>query len=566
MKMMKQTFLLGILFLALAFSAFSQQRAYYYEVKLLDKQFSPYSIAEPAKFLSQKSVERRLIQQIPVVETDLPVSPAYLSQLREEGAEIVYKSKWLNLVIIRVVQPEQAMQISRKPFIRQMKSADHLFARQRGGEGKPYFDNEVIDRQSFRSKGRSLKSQAAFNYGASLNQARMINIDQLHALNFTGNGITIGVIDAGYNSVDVMQAFDSLRANGQILGTRDFVEPGNNVYNSGISTHGTMVLSTMGGNLPGQMIGTAPKASYWLLRSEDAVSEYIMEEYYWVNAAEFADSVGVDIINSSLGYSIFDNPDENHTYSDMDGNTTVVTIGADMAAAKGILVVNSAGNSGANAWKYITAPADADSVLTIGAVDPEGVYAYFSSKGPTADGRIKPDVAAQGQQTIVATIPSGVAGGSGTSFSSPIIAGAAACLWQANPTFTNMELINAIRMSASQSSAPDNLKGWGIPDFVQANSLLTQSVIHEQKAFHELKTYPNPFSAHISLEVTASYPIVLDIKLINSNGKVVSSLIGVEIAKGKNMVAINHLDSLPSGIYMLQVTDGYAVTTKKVIK
>lgn len=563
---MKQTIILGILFFALAFSANSQQRAYYYEVMLLDKQFTAYSIAEPAKFLSQKSVERRLIQQIPVDETDLPVSPSYLNQLKDAGAEVIYKSKWLNLVIIKVDRPEVAMQISKKPFIRHMQSADHLFTLNTRNSGKPYFDNEVIEKAASRIKGHSYKSQAAFNYGASLNQARMINIDQLHALNFTGNGITIGVIDAGYNSVDVMQAFDSLRIHGQILGTRDFVQPGNNVYHTGISTHGTMVLSTMGGNLPGQLIGTAPKASYWLLRSEDAVSEYIMEEYYWVNAAEFADSVGVDIINSSLGYSTFDNPAENHTYSDMDGNTTVVTIGADMAAAKGILVVNSAGNSGGNAWQYITAPADGDSVLTVGAVDPAGVYAYFSSKGPTADGRIKPDVTAQGQQTIVATIPSGVAGGSGTSFSSPIIAGAAACLWQANPTFTNMELINAIRMSASQSSAPDNLKGWGIPDFVQANSLLTQSVIHEQKAFHELKTFPNPFTSRISLEVTANYPIVLDIRLINSNGKVVSSLIGVEIAKGKNMVAINNLDSFPSGIYMLQVSDGYAVTTKKVIK
>ncbi|HCT71577.1 MAG TPA: hypothetical protein DF409_11780 [Bacteroidales bacterium] len=563
---MKRFILLGVFLFTLLASASSQNTGYFYLVKLTDKHSSGYSISGPASFLSQKSIERRLVQQIPVAESDLPVSPAYLSELKETGAEIIYTSKWLNLVILRVDRPEQAMQISRKPFIRQMKSADYLFARQRGGEGKPYFDNEVIEKPSSRTKVRSYKSQAAYNYGASLNQVRMINIDQLHALNFAGKGITIGVIDAGFNSVDVMQAFDSLRANGQILGTRDFVQPGNNVYHTGISTHGTMVLSTMGGNIPGQLIGTAPKASYWLLRSEDAVSEYLMEEYYWVNAAEFADSVGVDIINSSLGYSTFDNPAENHTYSDMDGNTTVVTIGADMAAAKGILVVNSAGNSGANAWKYITAPADGDSVLTVGAVDPAGAYAYFSSKGPTADGRIKPDVTAQGQQTIVATVPTGVAGGSGTSFSSPIIAGAAACLWQANPTFTNMELINAIRMSSSQSSSPDNLKGWGIPDFMLANSFLTESVIHDLKPFHELKTFPNPYSSRISIELTANYPIVVDIKLINSTGKIVNSLIGVEIAKGKNIIALNNLDRFPAGIYMLQVSDGYFVATEKVIK
>ncbi len=562
---MKKIFTLTTLLFLLISAGFSQAPGYYFKVGLLDKQYSEFSISKPGEFLSQRAIERRLAQQIPVDESDLPVSPSYLKQIREAGAEVIYTSKWLNLVIIRVEQPEIAWRLARKNFISYMISADNLFEQKTRSEKKDFFDNEIITELP----GNSLKNQkshASYNYGASLGQAQMINIPQMHELDFTGKGMTIGVIDAGYNSVDVLPAFASLFANGQILGTRDFVNPGNNVYNSTISTHGTSVLSTMGGNLPGQLIGTAPDADYWLLRSEDAPSEYLMEEYYWVNAAEFADSVGVDIINTSLGYSTFDDPSENHTYADMDGNTTVITIAADKAAAKGILVVVSAGNSGGGAWRYITAPADGDSVLTVGAVDPNGNYVYFSSVGPTADGRTKPDVSAQGMSTIVASVGGGVAGGSGTSFSAPIIAGAAACLWQANPSFTNMELINAIRMSASMATNPDNLMGWGIPDFIKANSILTSAEITEQEIFQSINAFPNPFSSQIGIDLKVTKSMNLDIKLINSTGRVVKSLPGVEVTKGDNNTVLRNLDQLPAGIYMLQITDGHSVITKKLIK
>jgi subtilisin family serine protease len=362
-------------------------------------------------------------------------------------------------------------------------------------------------------------------------------------------------------------AFDSLWLNGQILGSRDFVQPGNDVYSTSISSHGTRVLSTMGANLPGQLIGTAPQASYWLLRSEDTNGEYLLEEYFWVNAAEFADSVGVDIINSSLGYNFFDNPEENHSYEDMDGNTTIITIGADMAAAKGILVVNSAGNTGGNsAWPYITAPADGDSVFTIGAVDSDGNYVYFSSKGPTFDGRIKPDVMAQGSGTIVADLPSGIAAAGGTSFSSPIIAGASATLWQANPTLTNMDILNAIKATASKTTNPDNLMGWGIPDFLLANNLLTTTQIQTSNPIKDLKVFPNPFNEQINIEVELPQALNADIRLFNSQGQTVATLAGIDLALGKNRLVLNNLDKLPAGIYMLQVTDGYYSLTGKVIR
>lgn len=562
---MKQLFIIITCCLLTSF-AFGQTEPAVYKVKFTDKGISAYSISRPAEFLSLKSIERRIAQKIPLTETDLPVNPDYLDLIKSAGAEIIYTSKWMNIAIIRVANQTILNKISKNEFIRDISPADFLFQQHVTSNRKPYFESENVKKLTPEREPAHLKNGQSLDYGFSLNQAQMIAVDQLHNLGFTGNGMTIAVIDAGFNSANVLEAFDSLRSNGQILGTRDFVVPGNDVYNNAISAHGMMVLSTMGGNLPGLLIGTAPKASYWLLRSEDALAEYVMEEYYWVNAAEYADSVGADIINSSLGYTVFDNPDENHTYQDMDGNTAVVTIGADIAASKGILVVNSAGNSGGSEWLYIGAPADGDSVFTIGAVDPGGVYASFSSIGPTSDGRIKPDVTAQGLNTVVATIPSGVAGGSGTSFSSPVIAGASACLWQANPTFTNMEVLNAIKMSGSQSSSPDNYKGWGIPNFVLASNLLTSSIVKQIDPFAGLNAYPIPFTGKVNIEVEASMNLLVDIKIINSNGSSLAMMKGIQLNKGKNLIVFNKLEKLPKGIYMLQISDGYYVITEKIVK
>jgi subtilisin family serine protease len=250
----------------------------------------------------------------------------------------------------------------------------------------------------------------------------------------------------------------------------------------------------------------------------------------------------------------------------MDGNTTIVTIGADMAASKGILVVNSAGNSGNSDWRYIGAPADGDSVLTIGAVGPTGAYASFSSIGPTSDGRIKPDVTAQGSSTIVATVPTGIAAGSGTSFSSPIIAGAAACLWQANPTYNNMELINAIRMSGSLSSGPDNFKGWGIPNFMLANNLLTSYMFQKTDTFSGLRIYPIPFSNKIHIEIESTSWTTVDIKILSSIGYNVAEMKGVELNKGINLIVFTKLERLPLGIYMVHISDGNFISAQKIIK
>ncbi|NTW24777.1 MAG: S8 family serine peptidase [Lentimicrobium sp.] len=556
------------LFLAILFTINSsaQSEPTYYRIKFIDKANSAFSLSRPSEFLSAQSIERRHKQQIALTESDLPVNHEYLEVLRKDGAEILYSSKWLNLVIVKIADRNDIGKIASNQFIKEINPADHLFKQNLSQKKNNFFDFETVEEYKTKEKILENKTVSAYNYGASLNQAQMIGVDQMHDLGFNGRGVKIAVIDGGFNSVNTLAVFDSLNQNGQIIGTKDFVQPGNDVYGTLMSTHGMMVLSIMGGYLPGQLIGTAPKASYLLLRSEDVQAEYLMEEYYWVNAAEYADSVGVDIINSSLGYTLFDNGIGDHSYADMDGNTTVVTIGADMAASKGILVVNSAGNSGNDPWHYIGAPADGDSVFSIGAVDPSGVYASFSSVGPTSDGRIKPDVSAQGANTIVAVIPSGVAAGSGTSFSSPVIAGAAACLWQANPTFSNMELVNAIRNSGSQSSSPDNLKGWGIPDFILANNLLTSTFIEIKETLTGLNAYPIPFHTKITIELESSLGIIADIKILSSMGSTMAEMKGIEINKGKNLISFNKLDRLPKGIYMLQISDGYHFITKKIVK
>jgi hypothetical protein len=357
--------------------------------------------------------------------------------------------------------------------------------------------------------------------------------------------------------------FDSLHNSARLLGHKDFVNPGNNLFEE--STHGMSVLSTMAGNVPGSLVGTAPHASYWLLRSEDASSEYVIEEDNWVAAAEFADSVGADVINSSLGYTRFDDPATSHTYNQMDGNTCRVSRGADIAASKGILVVNSAGNSGNDSWRYISAPADADSILTIGAVDSYGNIAYFSSLGPSADGQVKPTVCAQGQGTFVVSSSDGVYPGNGTSFSSPVMAGAVACLWQANPTFNNMQVIESIKQSSSRYSMPDSMYGYGVPSLVIAHMILSGGEFEQPGNNNSLMANPNPFSEEIDLVMYVSAGMTANIQLSDNNGKIVWSTENYSLKHGYNYLLVNNLSKLASGVYILRVnSDTWAESTKLI--
>jgi hypothetical protein len=453
--------ILASLAIILNINLFSQIAPNTYVVKFTDKTANGFSISEPSKFLSPRSIQRRTKFNIPITEQDLPVTQSYIDSLKKMGFQIYAVSKWLNLAVVYSENSLLIDQTKKLSFVSQ-RSINQPFKENQNLKNKPdKIKLPIIEKDT----------NTILSYGLSANQVKMLNTQILHNKGFMGQGIEMAILDAGFYHADKLPAFDSIFTNHQIIGIRDFVERDNEVYAD--DTHGMMVLSTIAGNIPGKLIGTSPKAKFWLIRTEQEKSEYIVEEYYWLAGAEFADSVGVDMIHSSLGYNDFDDKVNSHLYKDMNGHTAPASIAAMLATRKGILVVTSAGNEGNDPWKYISAPADADSILAVGAVQADSDYAYFSSRGPSADGRVKPDVVAQGMNAYVQSAWSNtVTTASGTSFSGPIMAGAVACLWQANPTFSNIEIIDAVIKSCDQYTGPNTFTGYGIPNLAVADAYL----------------------------------------------------------------------------------------------
>ncbi len=562
---MKKTYTLFILLL-ISSVLFSQVAPNKYWVKFTDKNDSPYSIENPEEFLTTKALERRAKQDIPIVENDLPVNPSYIQGVVDIGVTLLNTSKWFNSVTVYTTDPGKISQIEALPYVESVEKGSGEKAQMKDKFVKPFFENESFASIPETAALKSGTSGKSFDYGEAYNQISMLNGIALHDLGYDGAGMTIAVLDAGFLNVDELAAFDNLWDNGQILGYKDFVNPINsNIFNS--HYHGAMVLSTMGAYLPGQMVGTAPMADYWLLRSEDGDSEYLIEELNWVSAAEFADSVGADVINSSLGYTEFDDPSQNHTYADMDGNTTPITIGADIAASKGMIVVNSAGNSGGNSWQYIGAPADGDSVFSIGAVTSSGNYASFSSTGPTYDGRIKPNVVAQGQgSTVINPYDGTVSSGSGTSFSSPITAGMVACLWQANYTARNTEIMEAIQESGSLADNPNNNLGYGIPDYLEAHLLITTSIDSEIVQNEQVVINPNPFTDKLIVRAGVSDIEIKSLSISDIAGRIVLKRDYNLNLKGHDKLMVSGLQSLRSGLYFVTLDMGGAQETHKVFK
>lgn len=555
---MKKIFLLIVLLIT-TFPLFAL-KTYIYVVYLNDKGVSPDFVINPSLYLSEKSIERRLKYQIPVDQSDLPVDQQYIDGVSSTGARVLTRSRWFNAITVEA-DTNMIITIAALPHILKVQFLMNKVQLKSSSLDEPnlFFKTDSIG--PWVAETTKQRTSDIYNYGAAFNQIDQLKGQYLHNLGYSGQGMLIAVIDAGFNSVDKMTCFDSLRANNQIKGTHDFAVPSNNVYATSMDSHGTSVLSCMGAYSNGQMVGTAPKADYWLLRSEVGSTESIIEEYYWVSAAEFADSIGADLINSSLGYTLFkESPTANHTYADMNGKTTFVSKGAEKAAAKGILVVNSAGNDGITSWKYIGAPADGDSVFTIGAVTSTGIRSTFSSVGPTSDGRIKPTVAAQGSATAIFS-PAGLGSGNGTSFSSPIICGMTACLWQAFPELNNMQIIDLLKASGSQASHPDSFLGWGIPDYQSAASTL--SVLHPSKE-NALIVYPNPVVDKLSLEFPFSIQGKVSIEIVNMQGRTVYSTQRNE-GSIRNL-QINALGYLPSGMYWVKISDRSMIFSGKIMK
>lgn len=460
-------------------NVFSQTTYTRYWVAFKDKNGSPYTIGNPGAYLSARAINRRTNQSIAVTNEDIPVNATYIQQVAATGAIVTSRSRWFNGVIVRITNPSQLAAINALSCVQSSKP----LARVRGVK-------KVIPptQSTISSNMRTQETQSdVYNYGQSQNQVYQLNGECLHNKGYNGNGMQIAVIDEGFYNALTANVFDTMWYNHRVIASHDFFMNDSMVYtNSVLGGHGTEVLSCMAANVSGQMIGTSPNAKYYLLRSEIDSTEKIIEVYQWVSAVEYADSAGADVVTSSLGYSQFLDTTQSLTWGTLNGRTAVASISATMAARRGMIVCVAAGNEGGcsaaggpnccingTCWEKITVPADADSILTVGAVDGSGAYASFSSVGNTADGRIKPDIVAQGANTCIFNLyANAISTGSGTSFATPTIAGMVACLWQGNPAKTNMEVIKAIKQSATQYLHPDSLLGYGIPDFCVADQIL----------------------------------------------------------------------------------------------
>jgi serine protease AprX len=433
-----------------------------------DKNETPYNLKNPSAFLSSRSVERRTKYNITTDSTDLPVITRYINSILKTGTvTLLGKSRWLNAIIIQTNDDNAITKINSFPFVKSL--SDVALRRTNSADNDKFQKNKTNNKVNISNRTEQLLTDT-FNYGSSVNQIKIHKGEFLHNIGARGQGMLMAFLDAGFFGYLNNPFFDSTRTKNQILATWDFVQ--NNASVNEDNAHGMQCFSTVASNKPGTFIGSCPEAKYFLLRTEDAPTEQIIEEYNWVLGAEYADSAGVDVISSSLGYSTFDNPAFNHTYADLNGQTTIISQMADMAAKKGMLVVISAGNGGDDPWKYITAPADADSVLTVGSVNSSGIISAFSSYGPTSDGQIKPDVVSVGDGTIISTVNGTIGNGYGTSFSAPNISGLATCLWQLFPEFNNMKMITTLRKASDKFNLPDSQYGYGLPNMKLATGLL----------------------------------------------------------------------------------------------
>jgi len=518
-----------------------------YWVRFTDKDNSPYSLSRPEEFLSWKCIERRDRLSLGFDELDLPVNQTYIDQVLAMGPGLLHhKSKWFNAITIATEDSTWLENVRLLPFVAEVKSCPVTTSSPSGFQNK-----FLIEESDTRAEKMLFVCDSFPLYGMAWRQTEMLNLQWLHSLGFMGEGVDVAQFDAGWSRTDQLPAFERLRNEGRIKMTRDFVFPDNaNVYT--YNSHGTSVLSIMAAWLPGEMVGAAPEANYYLFRTEDPFSEFPVETDNWVVAAELCDSLGIDIINSSLGYSLFDDPAYDYSYADMNGATVHCSIAAAIAARKGILVVNSAGNSGDDPWRYLTAPSDADGILAVGAVSPQEQHAWFSSYGPAADGRVKPDVVAMGNATAYAAQDSTIRTGNGTSFSSPLIAAASACLYQYAPYVSSAYLRDAIISSSSTYGTPTDSLGRGIPDYFRAWKTLQGDVlvVGDFGAW----AYPNPCSKNLQVTLDDAKSCGVQYSIYDSMGRRCFESAGLIFTDGRGTFNLDQaVASIPAGRYTLHI-------------
>ncbi|MFC3809682.1 S8 family peptidase [Lacihabitans lacunae] len=487
-------------------SALFGQNTYF--VYLKDKAQNTYSLSAPEKFLSERSINRRIRQQINLTQRDLPVSDKYISDIKSLGIKVIYSSKWLNAVLVETSSANLPKLLALS-FVKNIESNSDIKGARVGAA---------------KTTKEKWETEVNYDYGTSLNQITMLGADQMHKDNLTGKEILVAILDGGFQNADQMAVFDHIFKQNKLIDKFDFVARNSNVFDD--HNHGTNVLSCIAAKSEGNLIGTAPDVKIALYRTEDVFTETRIEEVYWLLGAERADSVGADVINSSLGYSQFDNAAQNYVNADMNGDKTICAKAADFAVATGMLVVVSAGNDGNSPWRYIATPADADSVISVGAVDQNGLYASFSSVGPNAKNNIKPELAAKGLGTKIATPQGGFGTSNGTSFASPLLAGFAASLWQDYQVIPVMKFREILIESGKQYKSPDNILGYGIPQYQVAKKLADEyikSLVLAKSApeTNTLKVYPNPSSYRNPIRLEINNIEIANnetVEVINING------------------------------------------------
>lgn len=494
LKMKRITILLAFVFVVMWANA--QTDANCFRVYLHDKADTPYSIERPQEFLSQRALDKRARFDIAITEEDFPVNPSYVAAIGQAVPElhVMATSRWLNTVTVWCPVPARMAEVSALAFVDSVKAVGYYESMER-----------QLDTLPLPLSGQGEYLDDSFDgYGTGFGQIALHNGQLLHNEGYRGEGMLIAMLDAGWNAFDMMPFFDKLYENGQIWGTYNFVPGMDNVYLG--HGHGTSCASIILSHIVGELdtlVGTAPNANMVFIRTEDPDFEQLVEEDFWVSGAELADSLGADVITSSLGYTDFDGQFD---YSSCDGVTSVASLAATRAAHKGMVVCIAAGNDGANEWHKLSRPSDAQDVLCVGAVNADSVYAPFSSCGPSYDGRVKPDVASCGWDTYVVSTwahpADSISGdytyyyiyyGSGTSYATPCLAGLATCLWQALPELSSLELMQIIREAGHQYAMPDTLMGYGIPNIYQAwldnNHVGVRESVGES---HHYVVAPNP--------------------------------------------------------------------------
>ncbi len=545
-----------IVLLAFTLSSLIVQAQNTYWISFTDKANSPFSISNPQLFLSPRAIERRNRQGITITETDLPVNPAYLTTLRGTGVEVLHSSKWLNGATIRTSSAQALQAVQNLPFVAGFSPSSKKAGSDPNRIKK--FNVEIEAQPRIRIFDSSY-------YAYAWNQVKMLNIQFLHNKGKKGQGKLMAIFDSGFPAMPSNRGFSTLFSQNRIKYTYDYVAMTPDVY--GADSHGSLTFSCIAGSIPGEFEGTGPEADYLLFRTENAPNEYIIEEDNWIAAAERADSMGADVFSTSLGYYEFDNPSMNHTINDLDGRTIRISIAAKIAATRGILVCNSAGNSGSGSWRKVIAPADADSIFSVGAVDFLGRRVSFSSTGNTADGRVKPSLMAQGSGSAVIGLDGQVTFANGTSFSCPIFAGGIVSLWSAFPQASWKDVYSAVLRSCNRFNSPDSLNGHGIPDFKLAYAFLGGDTIDNSSLKDDsFSIFPNPVQAQSVIRIDASQKGIATIKLLASNGQQLYSFqVAVELGINEFNNAVQW-PALEAGIYLVTYQIGNKTGQLKVVK